>query len=131
VIQALSQRPLAYLHLIEGRGSEIGLTDHLHTTALSNAQLFRSMFKGPLLSAAAYTPTAAAETIAKNQADAIAFGRLFIANPDLVERIAGGFPLNAYDRSTFYGGDERGYTDYKFYDALALSRHAQRIGKSL
>ena len=44
--------------------------------------------------------------------DAIAFGRLFIANPDLVERIRGDFPLNAFDRSTFYGGADHGYTDY-------------------
>jgi hypothetical protein len=38
-----------------------------------------------------------------------------------VERIAGGFPLNPYDRSTFYGGDERGYTDYKSYQALEIA----------
>ena len=45
-------------------------------------------------------------------ADAVAFGRLFIANPDLPERFRRGAPLNRYDRSTFYGGDARGYTDY-------------------
>jgi N-ethylmaleimide reductase len=115
VIGSLSQRRIAYLHLIEGRGSEIGLTDDLHAGALNNAQLFRSRFNGPLISAAAYTPATAAETVGKGQADAIAFGRFFIANPDLVERIAGGFLLNAYDRSTFYGGGERGYTDYETY----------------
>jgi len=49
----------------------------------------------------------------QGHADAIAFGRLFIANPDLVERIRGDFPLNAFDRSTFYGGADHGYTDYK------------------
>jgi N-ethylmaleimide reductase len=117
VIESLSQRRISYLHLIEGRGSEIGLTDDLHAAALNNAQLFRPKFSGPLISAAAYTPATAAETVGKGQADAIAFGRLFIANPDLVARIAGGHPLNAYDRSTFYGGAERGYTDYKTYEA--------------
>ncbi len=124
VIEALSQRRIAYLHLIEGRGSEIGLTDDLHTAALSNAELFRSKFEGPLISAAAYTPATATETIVKGHADAIAFGRLFIAIPHLVERIAAGSPLNAYDRSTFYGGDERGYTDYEPYErpeTIALS----------
>jgi N-ethylmaleimide reductase len=45
-------------------------------------------------------------------ADAVAFGRLFIANPDLPERLARGVPLNPYDRATFYGGGEKGYTDY-------------------
>jgi N-ethylmaleimide reductase len=45
-------------------------------------------------------------------ADAVAFGRAFIANPDLPRRLAIDAPLNAYDRSTFYGGAERGYADY-------------------
>jgi N-ethylmaleimide reductase len=121
VIDSLNRRRIAYVHLIEGRGSEIGLTDDLQAGALNNAQLFRPKFHGPLISAAAYTPADAAETVGSGQADAIAFGRLFIANPDLVERIAGGFPLNAYDRSTFYGGGERGYTDYETYHALAAS----------
>ena len=117
VIESLSRRRINYLHLIEGRGSEIGLTDDLHAGALNNAQLFRSKFIGPLISAAAYTPATAAETVGSGHADAIAFGRLFIANPDLVERIAGGFPLNAYDRATFYGGGEHGYTDYETYQS--------------
>ncbi len=42
----------------------------------------------------------------------VAFGRLYIANPDLVERIKAGAALNAYHRETFYGGDAKGYTDY-------------------
>jgi N-ethylmaleimide reductase len=113
VIQALDRRRISYLHLIEAKGSEMGLTDELHEDAVNNAALFREMFHGPLLSAAAYTPESAALTIEKNHADAIAFGRLFIANPDLVRRIRERKPLNAYDRSTFYGGGEHGYTDYK------------------
>ena len=48
------------------------------------------------------------------EADAIAWGRQFIANPDLVERFAKNAPLNRYDRETFYGGSEKGYTDYPF-----------------
>jgi N-ethylmaleimide reductase len=113
VIKELSKRRIAYLHLIEARGSEIGLTDALHENAVNNAVLFRSVFSGPLLSAAAYTPESAALAIEQKHADAIAFGRLFIANPDLVERIKGNHPLNRADRSTFYGGNEHGYTDYK------------------
>jgi N-ethylmaleimide reductase len=112
VIGELSKRRIAYLHLIEARGSEIGLTDDLHENAPNNAALFRSAFDGPLLSAAAYTADSAAEAIDKQQADAIVFGRLFIANPDLVERIKGNQPLNHPDRSTFYGGGAHGYTDY-------------------
>jgi N-ethylmaleimide reductase len=113
VIGELSRRRIGYLHLIEARGSEIGLTDELHENAQNNAALFRSAFEGALLSAAAYTPESAAEAIEKQQADAIAFGRLFIANPDLVERIKESKPLNLPDRSTFYGGGTHGYTDYK------------------
>jgi N-ethylmaleimide reductase len=113
VIRELSKRRIAYLHLIEARGSEIGLTDELHENAQSNAALFRSFFDGPMLSAAAYTPESAAETIDRKHADAIVFGRLFIANPDLVERIKDNQPLNPPDRSTFYGGGAHGYTDYQ------------------
>ena len=119
VIKELSKRRIAYLHLIEARGSEMGLTDELHENAVNNAELFRSVFNGPLLSAAAYTPASAALAIEQGHADAIAFGRLFIANPDLVERIKGNHPLNPYDRSTFYGGAEHGYTDYKTFEDAA------------
>ena len=116
-IEALSARQLAYIHLIEGRGSEIGLTDDLHQEALNNAQLFRNAVKCPLISAAAYTPTSAAQSVREGSVDAVAFGRLYIANPDLVDRIKKELNLNAYDRSTFYGGAEAGYTDYKTYAA--------------
>jgi N-ethylmaleimide reductase len=119
VIGELSKRRIAYLHLIEARGSEMGLTDELHENAQNNAALFRSAFAGPLLSAAAYTPESAAEAIDKKQADAIVFGRLFIANPDLVERIKENSPLNSPDRSTFYGGGAKGYTDYMPLGAAA------------
>ena len=115
VIRELSKRRIAYLHVIEGRGSEMGLTDELHKTALNNAALFRPAFDGPFISAAAYTPTSAAQAAKNKYADAIAFGRLFIANPDLVRRIREDLPLNTFDRSTFYGGAEHGYTDYEFY----------------
>ena len=57
--------------------------------------------------------TAAAETaLAAGEADAVSWGKLFIANPDLPRRLALGAPLNTPDTATFYGGDARGYTDY-------------------
>ena len=49
-----------------------------------------------------------------------AFGRHFIANPDLPERLRRDLPLNAYDRSTLYGGDHRGYIDYPFHADAAV-----------
>jgi N-ethylmaleimide reductase len=121
VIEELGKRRIAYLHLIEAKGSEMGLTDVLHEDAVNNAAMFRHVFDGPLLSAAAYTPESAALTVESNHADAIAFGRLFIANPDLVRRIKERQPLNAYDRSTFYGGGARGYTDYKTLGGQSLT----------
>jgi 2,4-dienoyl-CoA reductase-like NADH-dependent reductase (Old Yellow Enzyme family) len=52
-------------------------------------------------------------------ADAIAFGRIFISNPDLPRRLQRGYPLTPYNRATFYGGEEAGYTDYPAHDELA------------
>jgi N-ethylmaleimide reductase len=112
VVQELSPRGIAYLHLIEASGSDIGVTDQLRADVPNNAALFRQGFAGPMVSAAAYTPESAAAAIQRGSADAIAFGRLFIANPDLVERVRVGAPLNAPDRKTFYGGGAHGYTDY-------------------
>jgi N-ethylmaleimide reductase len=113
VITELGRRRIAYLHVIEGRGSEMGLTDELHPNAVNNAALFRPAFAGPFISAAAYSPSSAAQAIENKHADVVAFGRLFIANPDLVRRIKEDGPLNVFDRSTFYGGGAQGYTDYK------------------
>ena len=62
----------------------------------------------------------AQRVIERGGADAVAFGRLFIANPDLPERFAQDAPLNAYDRPTFYGGGAKGYTDYPTLEAAAV-----------
>jgi len=121
VLRELSSRNIAYLHLIEARGSEMGITDVLHANAPDNAQLFRPAFSGPLISAGAYSPESGAIAIDNGRANAIAFGRLFIANPDLVARVREGAPLNRPDRSTFYGGDARGYTDYPMLQPQAIA----------
>lgn len=118
VIEQLNGR-IAYLHLIEARGSEIGLTDELNMDAQNNAELFRAFFAGPRISAAAYTPESAAQAVEQGRADAIAFGRLFLANPDLVDRIRNNQAMNACDRSTFYGNGARGYTDYRQFGSGA------------
>ncbi|MEH2384548.1 MAG: hypothetical protein V7K14_01880 [Nostoc sp.] len=72
---------------------------------LKNVEQFGHLFAGPLISSAGYTPAIATAAIEVDRAAAIAFGRLFISNPDLVSRIQTHIPLNAYDRKTFYGGD--------------------------
>jgi N-ethylmaleimide reductase len=112
VVAELDRRKIAYLHLIQASASEIGITDELHANAPNNAELFRDVFSGPLISAGAYTPESGAEALERRGADAIAFGRLFIANPDLAERVRLDAALNAPDRASFYGGDAHGYTDY-------------------
>ena len=62
---------------------------------------------------------AADAAIRDGHADAIAFGRIFISNPDLPRRLQRGFPLTPYNRATFYGGDVAGYTDYPEHNELA------------
>lgn len=76
----------------------------------------RKNFTGRIFYAGKKTAQSGADLINKNQADMIAFGRPFIANPDLPERIAHNWPLNTLDVETVYGGGAKGYTDYPFYE---------------
>lgn len=72
----------------------------------------RAGFRGTYIGNGAYTAEEARERIAAGRCDLASFGRPIIANPDLVERFRRNAPLNDWDSSTFYGGDERGYIDY-------------------
>ena len=74
------------------------------------------MFRRPLVLNQDYTFEAAQEAVQQGQADAIAFGRKFIANPDLPTRFAKGLPLQADEMATWYSRGEHGYTDYPFAD---------------
>ncbi len=75
-------------------------------------KFFRPLFTGPLVANWGYTARTANAGIAANEFDAVSFGKLFIANPDLPERFRGNSPLNAWNEKTFYGGGAEGYTDY-------------------
>ena len=112
VISELSKRNLAYLHLIEPRATSAGGGDDINADAPDTAKLFASHFDGVLLSAGGYTRETAEAAVDGGVADAVVFGRIFIANPDLPERLKQNASLNPYDRSTFYGGGAKGYTDY-------------------
>jgi N-ethylmaleimide reductase len=103
---------LAYLHLIEPRASGAGQAEVDHQGVPSAAKLFRPAWKGVLIAAGNFRGDTAEETVAQGHADAIAFGRLFISNPDLPERLRRGAPLTPYNRATFYGGGPEGYVDY-------------------
>jgi len=114
VFDQLSKKQIAYVHVIEPRASSAGGSDSSNQDAPSTSSLFKSRFNGAFISAGGYTYDLAKEAVENNSADAVAFGRLFIANPDLVERFKICAELNKYDRKTFYGGNEHGYTDYPF-----------------
>jgi N-ethylmaleimide reductase len=118
-IQQLNPLGLAYLHFIEPRSSGAGRAEVNWQNVPSAMVLFRPIWKGVLVTAGGFTGEAAEAAIAQGHADAIAFGRIFISNPDLPRRLQLGFPLTPYNRATFYGGDVAGYTDYPVYDELA------------
>ena len=104
--KAFTQRNLAFLHIAE--------PDWAGGEPLSQAfrlQL-REAFAGTLITCGGYNATSAEALLAANLVDMVAFGRPFIANPDLVRRLRENAPLNEADPNTFYGGAEVGYTDY-------------------
>lgn len=112
VVRELDAMGLAYLHLIEPRASGAGKREVDHQGVPSAAELFRPLWHGVLIASGNFRADTAAAMVDKGTADAIAFGRFFISNPDLPERIREGVEFTPYDRSTFYGGTEKGYTDY-------------------
>ncbi|HWK05907.1 MAG TPA: alkene reductase [Puia sp.] len=113
-VEKLNRFGLAYLHIIEPRilGSyraELAIQEPIA------AERLRKIFKGTIIAAGGFDRDGAEAVLKKGDADLVAFGRYFVANPDLPLRFREGLPLNPYDRATFYGGDERGYTDYSFW----------------
>ncbi len=121
VVKALDPLGLAYLHFIEPRSSGAGRAEVNWQNVPSAMVLFRPLWRGVLISAGGFTGETAEAAIAQGHADAIAFGRIFISNPDLPRRLQQGFPLTPYNRATFYGGEEVGYTDYPVHDGMATA----------
>jgi N-ethylmaleimide reductase len=118
VAEQLAELKLAYLHLIEPRvlGNSIDESKDQNPVA---AQLIRQHYDGVIIAAGGFNAASAEQILQAGDADLVAFGRDFIANPDLPERIRHDLPLNAYDRDTFYGGSAVGFTDYPFYQQSA------------
>ncbi|MHA3541460.1 N-ethylmaleimide reductase [Yersinia enterocolitica] len=106
LIEELNKRHIAYLHISE--------PDWAGGKPYSDAfrDAVRARFKGVIIGAGAYTAEKAESLIEKGFIDAVAFGRSYISNPDLVERLQQNAPLNEPDGETFYGGGAKGYTDY-------------------
>ena len=123
VLRALAKRSIAYVHLIEARGDERALDEGLplDSGAAPTAALFRPFYPSVLIGAGGFTRESADEAIAAGTVDAVAFGRLFISNPDLPLRLKLDAELNSYDRTTFYGGAAQGYTDYATLEDLRAS----------
>jgi N-ethylmaleimide reductase len=110
--KALDARGVAFIEVVED--SFQGNAADGRPEAVIGA--IREHFSGAYIANGNYTADEARRRIAAGACDLVSFGRVFIANPDLPRRFREGAPLNAYDDSTFYGGDARGYTDYPALD---------------
>ncbi len=107
--KAISGKGLAYLHVVRTNSHTGDDSQQVSEAAIKS---MRDVFDSAFIINGGFTPEEATEWIDAGHADAVAFGRLFIANPDLVERIGQDADLNEPDQDTFYGGGAEGYVDY-------------------
>lgn len=114
----LQQKGIAYLHLVEADW------DDAPQFTEAFRQAIRTRFTRPIIVAGQYDVAKAEWVLAKGYADLVAFGRPFVANPDLPRRFAEQLPLAAFDGSALFGGSEHGYSDYPAYDAAAVGVRA-------
>ncbi|KEF58500.1 uncharacterized protein A1O9_06426 [Exophiala aquamarina CBS 119918] len=131
-----TEHRIAYVHMVEPRFDEeldeaakmSSLADTTDASSSTEGKFslvpFRKILKNggvKFLAAGNFDKDNAAPKLESDAADAIIFGRWFIANPDLPLRLAEGLPLNPYDRSSFYGASppSKGYVDYPFYQSVA------------
>ena len=106
IVDGLNALKLVYIHVIEGA------TGGPRDIAPFDYASLRKRFKQTYMANNGYDLALADKMLDSNAADLIAFGKPFISNPDLVERLKAGAPLNEWDKNTFYGGGAKGYTDY-------------------
>jgi len=109
--EGLDRRSIAYLHINDQ--ATFGMP------AIPGGLIpkIRAVFRGPIILCGGYDASRAHGVIGEGIADLVAFGVPYIANPDLPVRLENGWPLNEADRETFYGGGEKGYTDYPIYQS--------------
>lgn len=113
VIKKLNEYNLGYLHMVERfPGIENSESDEAIIRDL------RDLWQGFYIANGEYNRQSAINAVESGYADAIAFGRPYIANPDLAQRLEKNTDLNTPDQTTFYGGGEKGYTDYPFLEDL-------------
>lgn len=106
IVRELDKLGLVYLHIVEGA------TGGARDNAPFDYDALRAAFRNTYMANNGYDLSLAQQKLAENKADLIAFGRPFIANPDLVKRLKTGAALAEPDRATMYGGGAKGYTDY-------------------
>lgn len=108
----LGRRGIAYIHVIEG-------VTQTNRDAVLDWSALRTAFGGVYIANNLYDRDTALEAVGAGRIDAVCFGRAFIGNPDLVERLRRGAPLNADRKESWYGGGAEGYVDYPTLDAVA------------
>jgi N-ethylmaleimide reductase len=112
IAEKLNDCKLAYLHLINPAAGALEKKTQPDPAALRMLDLMRAKYRGTLMLAGGFDRDSAESWLEQGKADLIAFGRKFLANPDLPERLRQRAPFNKEDPSTFYGGGAKGYTDY-------------------
>ena len=108
-VRELNRFGLAYLHI-----TEMGMDKPGAAGPAFDLGKLRKIWKGVYMTNSGYDLARANAALGANKADMVSFGVPFLANPDLPARFAKGAPLNTPDQATFYGGNEKGYTDYPF-----------------
>jgi N-ethylmaleimide reductase len=115
LIHKLNSFDLAYLHLMESYTPLVPAEKYAKYLKIVTPH-YRKIYNGKLITNVNFDFESGNKIIKEGNADMVAFGKLFISNPDLVERFKKGAPLAKWDKDTFYHGGERGYTDYPFYE---------------
>lgn len=112
VAERLDARQLAYLHIVNPATAAMEKGQPPDARGLAMVELIRKRFRGPLMVAGGFDHESAEHWLEEGRADIIAFGRKFLANPDLPDRFRLSAPLHPDDPTTYYGGGPQGYTDY-------------------
>jgi N-ethylmaleimide reductase len=123
LLRELDELKIAYVHI--QRWLPLYATGPDDRGPVIEMDTWRKLYRGVLLANGGYTPEEGTATLARGEADAIAYARYFISNPDLVERIRASLPLSLLDWSTVYDSDQvKGYLDYKRWDEMSESEQA-------
>jgi 12-oxophytodienoic acid reductase len=116
MVESLNKYGILYCHMVEPRMKKVGEMDETPHSLVP----MRKAFNGTFIVAGGYNKEDGNKALAENRADLVAYGRHFLANPDLPKRFELNAPLNKYHRETFYLSDPvKGYTDYPFLDTIS------------